>query len=82
MAGQARAIRHSNYLGSRQAEDGQTSVTVTVPQGPNTCKLESHEDSPQAKHPFRGKGRGNKRCLWRVKHITIISGYVGANIPP
>ena len=49
-AGQACAIHHITK--SRQAKDGQTTMTVTVPQDAKNCKLESCGDSPQAKRPF------------------------------
>ena len=48
-------------------------MTVTVPQDSNKWKVESHEEAPHPKRPYKGKGKGHKKQSGRAPPTTSAS---------
>ena len=56
--GGRRQNRNASATITKPAKVGQTTMTVTVPQETNKCKVESRGESPCPKHAYKRKQQG------------------------
>ena len=78
-----RQVFYSSKSSYSSKRDGQTTMTVTVPQDSNKRKVQSHEEAPRCKGAGRGgRGRANKKqSEWGRAPPPTICASQGTTMP-